>query len=77
VPTPYNEVMQEADQPRDSWPVEVRPLHDAAAEHRDRAYWMSKSPRERMEAADRLREERDGPQPRLARVARVVERKRG
>jgi hypothetical protein len=62
---------------REAWPVEVRPLHDAQAADRDLAYWMSKTPQERLEAADRLREERDGPQQRLARVARVIERKRG
>jgi hypothetical protein len=73
---PYNFGMSDAPEPRRDWPISIRPLHDPAAGERDRAYWMSRTPAERMAALDRLREERDGPQPRLARVARVVERKR-
>ena len=68
--------MDEALARRQGWPIEVHPLHDRDASRREREYWMSRTPAERMEALDRLREERDGPQPRLARVARVIERKR-
>ena len=69
--------MDPARQGRQDWPVEVHPLHDRDAARREREHWLSRTPKERMDALDRLREERDGPQPRLARVARVIERKRG
>ena len=69
--------MHEPRSDREHWPIEVHPLHDREAARREREYWLSRPPSERMAALDRLREERDGPQPRLARVARVIERKRG
>ena len=69
--------MDEVPPRRSDWPIEVRPLHDCDAARQEREYWLSRTPRERMDAADKLREERDGPQPRLARVARAIERKRG
>ena len=60
-------------QRRRDWPIRVVDLHDPDAASRDRRYWMSRPPEERMAALDRIRFEHDGPQPRLARVARVVE----
>ncbi|MBM4110737.1 MAG: hypothetical protein FJ254_05180 [Phycisphaerae bacterium] len=59
---------------RRHWPVTIRPLHDPAADARDRAYWMSRTPEERLAAAELLRLQHDGPPSRLARVARVIER---
>jgi hypothetical protein len=61
---------------RSQWPIHVGPLHDNHAGKRDMAYWMSRPADERMAELDRLREEHDGPQPRLARVAVVIERQR-
>ena len=61
---------------RSQWPIHVGPLHDPEAGRRDMAYWMSRPAEERMAELDRLREEHDGPQPRLARVAVVIERQR-
>ena len=61
---------------RSQWPIHIGPLHDTQAGQRDMAYWMSRPADERMAELDRLREEHDGPQPRLARVAVVIERKR-
>ncbi len=62
--------------PRDPtrWPVHIGHLHDADAGRRDMAYWRSCSPAQRMAELDRLREKHDDPQPRLARVAVVIER---
>ena len=61
---------------RKGWPVVVLPLHDRESNRREREHWLARTPQERMDALERLRQERDGPQPRLARVARVIERKR-
>jgi len=61
---------------RSQWPIHIGSLHDTQAGQRDMAYWMSRPTDERMAELDRLREEHDGPQPRLARVAVVIERKR-
>ena len=61
---------------RSQWSLHVGPLHDIHAGKRDMAYWMSRPAEERMAELDRLREEHDGPQPRLARVAVVIERQR-
>jgi hypothetical protein len=38
------------------------------------AYWLSKTPEERVEAVEILRRQRDGDSARLQRVARVVQR---
>ena len=54
------------------WPVSVRPLNDPQAARRDREYWLSRTPQERMEAVEILREECYGVQQRLVRVARVL-----
>jgi hypothetical protein len=68
--------MSSARNDRSQWPIHVGPLHDPEAGRRDMAYWMSRPAEERMAELDRLREEHDGPQPRLARVAVVIERQR-
>jgi hypothetical protein len=68
--------MSSARNDRSQWPIHVGPLHDPEAGRRDMAYWMSRPADERMAELDRLREEHDGPQPRLARVAVVIERQR-
>ncbi len=41
------------------------------------AYWLSKTPRERVEAVERLREERHGAEERIQRTARVIQRPQG
>jgi hypothetical protein len=41
----------------------------------DLAYWLSRSPAERVEAVELLRRQRDGNAARLQRVARVLERR--
>lgn len=46
--------------------------HNQVAE--DRAYWLSKTPAERIAAVERLRRERHGDAVRLQRVARVIKR---
>ena len=71
----YNGDMALAPKDPTRWPVHIGHLHDADAGRRDMAYWRSCSPAQRMAELDRLREEHDGPQPRLARVAVVIERK--
>jgi hypothetical protein len=65
---------QDPDRRRD-WPIVIRPLHDPEADARDVRYWMSRPPHERLDELDRLRNEVDGPQPRLARVAVVLDLK--
>ncbi len=61
--------------PRATWPVSVHPLADPDADRRDRDYWLSRTPTERVAAVEQLVLEAHGPQPRLARVARVTELK--
>ena len=72
----YNLNMTLTPKDRSQWPIHVGPLNDNHAGKRDMAYWMSRPADERMAELDRLREEHDGPQPRLARVAIVIERQR-
>jgi hypothetical protein len=43
----------------------------------DLAYWLSRTPSERVEAVEYLRRQRDGSTARLQRVARVIERSQG
>ena len=56
--------------------VSKQPLHDPAAPRRDRDYWLSRSPEERIAAVELLRRQRHGSSARLQRVARVVQRAR-
>jgi hypothetical protein len=45
--------MDEVPPRRSDWPIEVRPLHDRDAARQEREYWLSRTPRERMDAADK------------------------
>ncbi len=54
--------------------VTRRPLHDASSVKEDRAYWLSKSPEERVAAVDYLRKQHHGNTARLQRSARVIQR---
>lgn len=57
--------------------VAIRPLHDPDAAKRDREYWMSKTPAERVDAIEYLIRQFYGRNVRLERVLRVVKRERG
>ena len=54
--------------------VTRRPLHDASSEKEDLAYWLSKTPEERVAAVDYLRKQHHGNTARLQRSARVIQR---
>jgi hypothetical protein len=54
--------------------VKKRPLQDAASTQEELAYWLSKTPEERVAAVDYLRRQYYGNTARLQRVARVVQR---
>ncbi len=49
-------------------------LDDRFHKEADLAYWLTKSPQERIEAVEILRRQRDGSTARLQRIARVVQR---
>lgn len=49
-------------------------LGDPAAEKADLAYWLSKTPEERLAALEALREQVGAHSERLQRVARIVQR---
>ncbi len=57
--------------------VHKHDLHDRQAQKRDLAYWLSKSPRERVAAVEALRRLHYGDIPRLQRVARITELRKG
>ena len=52
-------------------------LGDDSTEEADLAYWLSKSPQERVEAVEILRRQHDGSTARLQRIVRVVQRPQG
>ncbi len=54
--------------------VTRRPLHDASSVKEDLAYWLSKTPEERVAAVDYLRKQHHGNTARLQRSARVIQR---
>jgi len=56
--------------------VTRRRLHDKSAAAADLAYWLSRTPEERIAAVDQLRAQVYGRPQRLQRVARVIRRKR-
>ncbi len=56
--------------------VTRRPLHDASSVKEDLAYWLSKSPEERVAAVDYLRKQHHGNTARLQRSARVIQLKK-
>lgn len=49
-------------------------LGESSGSKDDRAYWLSKSPEERVAAVDFLRRQRHGSTARLQRTARVIQR---
>ena len=50
------------------------PLNDASAALRDLAFWLSKSPAERISAVQKLRQQQsNGTRARLQRVARITQ----
>jgi hypothetical protein len=56
--------------PADRGPIEVRKLTDKSS---DRQYWMSKTPEERFEALELLRQIAYGYDPATERLQRVLE----
>ena len=54
--------------------VKKAKLSDFSEIKEDLAYWLSKTPEERVEAVELLRRQRYGSSVRLQRVARVVQR---
>ena len=50
--------------------IKIRDLKDKGD---DLAYWLSKSPRERIEAVEILRKQTDGNTARLQRVVRIIQ----
>lgn len=54
--------------------VKKHHLQDQAATKNDLAYWLSKTPEERVAAVDDLRRQYYGNATRLQRIARVVQR---
>ncbi len=53
--------------------VHKHPLNDSAARLRDLAYWLSKTPAERISAVELLRRQHYGTHARIQRVARVTQ----
>ena len=51
-----------------------RDLSDPRAQRADRAYWVGRTPEERIEAVEMLRRQCYGNSERLQRVARVLQR---
>ena len=56
--------------------VTRRPLDDASSVKEDLAFWLSKTPEERVAAVDFLRKQRHGNTARLQRTARVIRLKK-
>ena len=54
--------------------VTKRPMTPSSQEQEDLAYWLSKTPAERLEAVEILRRQVHGNSARLQRVARVIKR---
>lgn len=64
-------------QSRRKWKLDVFDSF-AAADKKDRQYWLSRTPRQRMQALEQLRQLNYGygpgkPQPKFQRVLRVIE----
>ncbi|HDP34396.1 MAG TPA: hypothetical protein ENN29_04725 [Candidatus Hydrogenedentes bacterium] len=57
--------------------VKIKQLNDDNSVLDDLAYWLSKTPEERLAAVEFLRRQAHGGTARLQRVARVVERPQG
>lgn len=56
--------------------VRKRPLHDPSAQADDLAYWLSKTPEERLSAVEILRRQEYGEMGQMQRVVRIIRRKR-
>ena len=54
--------------------VKKRGLREPASRNEDLAYWLSKTPEERVAAVEDLRRQYYGSAARLQRVARVIQR---
>ena len=52
-------------------------LKEASSTKQDLAYWLSKTPEERVEALEYLRRQFHGNRARLQRTARVIQRSQG
>jgi len=52
-------------------------LKDSSSVKRELAYWLSKSPEERIEAVENLRKQMNGSPERLQRTIRVIQRTQG
>ena len=52
-------------------------LEEASSSKQDLAYWLRKTPEERVEALEHLRRQFDGTTTRLQRTARVIQRSQG
>ena len=57
--------------------VKKRKLGEYSEIEEDLAYWLSKTPEERVSAVEILRRQRHGDSARLQRVARVIQRSQG
>jgi hypothetical protein len=54
--------------------VKIKELKDCNSAKDDLAFWLSKSPEERMDAVEYLRRQYHGNTARLQRVAKVIQR---
>jgi hypothetical protein len=54
--------------------IKKRSLQEASSTQEELAYWLSKTPEERVAAVDYLRRQYYGSAARLQRVARVIQR---
>lgn len=66
--------MNQADQDREEKIVKKVDRRDHDQIKADLAYWLAKSPAERLEAVEILRRQRDGDPGRLQRVVKVIRR---
>jgi hypothetical protein len=57
--------------------VTIKDMNDKQLVLDDLNYWLSRSPRERVEAVEYLRRQFHGSSERLQRVARVIQRSQG
>jgi hypothetical protein len=57
--------------------IQIKPLHDPDSAQGNVEYWLARPAAERIAAVELLRNQYYGTLPRLQRVARVVEQKRG
>jgi hypothetical protein len=53
--------------------LKITQLENNTGQKEDNAYWLNKTPEERIEAVELLRKQYHGTLPRLQRVARVIQ----